>query len=275
MPYFSHDGLNFYFEEHGSGTPILFSHGLAGDVKQAEELVGSIGGFRLILYDNRGHGKTGQPGPVDRLNFDTMAGDAAQLLNLLSIKTTVVGGVSMGAGIALAFCLKYPHRVRAAILARPAWLHKPMPANLALFPEIAGMVQDVGVEQARELFAHSNTYAAWKETYPPAVSSVDTLFFGRSPEAIVATYQAIPRSTPYRSVDALKRVEVPTLILANRNDPTHPFEYAEAWAMALGNAQLKEIPSKAEGLAKHISAFRCCLSQFLKDVPGLATSART
>lgn len=158
MPSFRHDDLNFYFEEHGSGVPFLFSHGLAGDIGQAKELVGSVAGFRLILYDNRGHGKTGEPGSVDRLNFSTMADDAAALLNRLSIERAVVGGVSMGAGIALAFCLKCPHRARAAILVRPAWLNEPAPPNLAMFPEIAAMIQDAGIEQAEGLLEHISTF---------------------------------------------------------------------------------------------------------------------
>ena len=81
MPYFNHDGLNFYFEEHGSGIPLLFSHGLSGSLNQAKELVGSSTGIRLIVYDSRGHGKTGQAGDIDQLNFSTMAADAAVLLD--------------------------------------------------------------------------------------------------------------------------------------------------------------------------------------------------
>jgi pimeloyl-ACP methyl ester carboxylesterase len=67
MPYFNHDGLSFYFEEHGSGIPLLFSHGLCGSLNQAKELIGSSTGFRLIVYDSRGHGKTGQAGDIDQL----------------------------------------------------------------------------------------------------------------------------------------------------------------------------------------------------------------
>ncbi len=274
MPYFAHDDLNFYFEVHGSGVPFLFSHGLGGDAEQVAELVGSVPGFQLILYDNRGHGKTGEPGSVDRLNFSTMADDAAVLLNHLSIEKAVVGGVSMGAGIALAFCLKYPHRARAAILVRPAWLHNPAPPNLAMFAQIAAMIQDAGIERARELFEKSDIYAVWKEQYPPAMNSVQGLFSGRSKEAIVATYGAIPHSVPYTTTEALKGINIPALVLANRRDPIHPFEYAEILGHALPNSQLKEFPSKAEGLQEHISTFRSCLREFLSSVPELRCESR-
>ncbi len=270
MPYLANDGLNFYYETQGSGIPFLFSHGLGGDIEQSKELVGSaLPGLQLILYDNRGHGKTGEPGSVDRLNFSAMADDAAALLNHLSIETAVVGGVSMGAGIALAFCLKYPLRARAAILVRPAWLNNPAPPNLAMFPEIAAIIQGVGIERGRELFEKSDTYAAWKEHYPPAVNSVQGLFAGRSPKAIVATYEAIPRSVPYTTTEALNGLAIPALVLANRRDPIHPIEYAETLAHALPNGQLKEFPSKADGLQEHILAFRSCLREFLSNVPEL------
>jgi hypothetical protein len=54
------------------------------------------------------------------------------------------------------------------------------------------------------------------------------------------------------------------LVLANHSDPIHPFEYAETLAAAIPNAQLKEFPSKAEGLEQHTAAFRNDLSEFLR-----------
>src|SRR5947208_473151 len=127
MAFFRHDGLNFYFEEEGGGLPFVFSHGLASSLGDVKELIGLVPGFRRILYDNRGHGRTGAPGEIEKLSFSTLADDLAALLNWLSIDRAVVGGVSMGAGVALAFCLRYPHRARAAILVRPAWLNEPEP----------------------------------------------------------------------------------------------------------------------------------------------------
>jgi pimeloyl-ACP methyl ester carboxylesterase len=265
MPHFHRDHLDFYFEEHGSGIPFIFSHGLSGNADQAMDLVGTVPGFRLVLYDNRGHGKTREPGNAAGLNFQTMAADALALLDHLSIEKAVVGGVSMGAAIALAFCLAHPQRTLAAILTRPAWLNQPEPPNLAMFPAIAAMIQNAGIEPARRLFEQSRMYAAWKEEYPPAATMVEGFFTGRTSQAIVATYQAIPRSVPYHSPVELRRISVPVLVLANRRDPLHPFEYAEALARAIPQAQLKEFPSKAEGLEKHTAAFRNYLGEFLRS----------
>lgn len=264
MPTFRHDGLNFYFEEHGNGTPLIFSHGLAGNADQAYELVGTVPGFRVILYDSRGHGKTSDPGNIAGLNFPTMANDVLALMDHLAIEKAVVGGVSMGAAIALAFCLAHPHRTLAAILTRPAWLNQPEPPNLAMFSAIVAMIQEAGVERARQRFEQSRIYTAWKESYPPAATMVDGLFAGRTPAALVATYQAIPRSVPYRAPVELERIAVPVLVLANRADPVHPFEYAETLANAIPDAQLKEFPSKTEGLEQHTSAFRKYLGEFLR-----------
>jgi pimeloyl-ACP methyl ester carboxylesterase len=264
MPYFHRDHLDFYFEEHGSGVPLIFSHGLAGNADHAKELVGTVPGFRLIFYDNRGHGKTRDPGDIAKLNFHTMADDARALLDHLAIEKAVVGGVSMGAAIALAFCLAHPQRTLAVILTRPAWLNQPEPPNLAMFSAIVGMIQDAGIEKARARFEQSRIYATWRKTYPPAATMVDGLFAGRTPAAIVATYQAIPRSVPYRSPVELRSIAVPVLVLANHRDPIHPFEYGEALARAIPNSQLKEFPSKTEGLEQHTAAFRNCLAEFLR-----------
>ncbi len=265
MPAFRRDNLEFYFEEHGSGIPLIFSHGLAGNADQAKELVGTMPGFRVIFYDNRGHGKTRDPGNSARLTFQTMADDVLALLDHLAIEKAVVGGVSMGAAIALAFCLAHPRRTLAAVLTRPAWLNQPEPPNLAMFPAIAAMIQDAGIEQARQRFEQSVIYAALKESYPPAATMIDGFFAGRTPEAILATYQAIPRSVPYHSPGELHRIEVPVLVLANHSDPIHPFAYAETLAAGIPHAQLIEFPSKTQGLEQHNAAFRKHLGEFLRN----------
>lgn len=265
MPYFRHDNLRFYFEEHGSGIPFVFSHGLSGSVEQSRALTGTEAGCRLILYDNRGHGRTVEPGPLEQLTFSTMAADVAALIDHLSITKAVIGGVSMGAGVALAFCLAYPHRTQAMVLVRPAWLNQSEPPNLAMFPAIAALIKVHGAETARRLFLSSTMFARWKEQYPQAEASVDGIFSGPSAEAMSATFQEVPRSTPWTGpMEKLAGIHMPVLVLGNRPDPMHPIDYAEAIAKSIPAAQFREIPAKSEGAERHAAAFRFQLREFLR-----------
>src|SRR5262249_15636595 len=149
MPYFRNDGVDFYFEVHGSGRPFVFSHGLGGDLGQVLELVGDLPNIRLIVYDNRAHGRTKPLGNTARLSFSVMAGDMAALLNHLKVSRPFVGGVSMGAGISLAFSSLYPHRVRGLVLTRPAWLASAHPAPLAVFSPFRRLMGKLRLERPR------------------------------------------------------------------------------------------------------------------------------
>src|ERR1035437_7619014 len=126
------DDLSFNFEEHGSGVPLIFSHGLGGNLTLMRELIGPLEGVRVICYDNRGHGRTSAVTEPSKLTFALMADDMAAVLDRLRIDSAVIGGESMGAGISLAFWRRHPQRVRALFLSRPAWLNISYPPNLAI-----------------------------------------------------------------------------------------------------------------------------------------------
>src|SRR4051794_30187320 len=102
MPLLETGDAELYYEVMGEGRPLVFSHGLGGSVDRVQEFVTGLPGVRAILYDNRSHGRTRVP-PGAELSFNGMAGDIPMLLDHLSVRQAVVGGVSMGAGIALAF----------------------------------------------------------------------------------------------------------------------------------------------------------------------------
>ena len=82
----------------------------------------------MIAMDCRGHGQTEANLDPSRISFAQFAEDLAMLLNSLSIERAVVGGISMGAGVALAFALAHPERVNGLMLVRPAWLDASLPA---------------------------------------------------------------------------------------------------------------------------------------------------
>jgi len=265
MPFYHHENIDFYYEEYGSGPAFVFSHGLGNNLAQVRELIGELPGFRVILYDNRGHGRTSGIGDPSRLTFPVMAEDMAALLDHLAVPAAAVGGVSMGAGISLAFGLKNPARTRALVLSRPAWLNSPEPENLKVLQLVADLVEEYGPEQGMEHFRTSERYADFERVAPSSAKTLVESFTNRGPEATIKTFRNIPASVPFHSWEELRSIEAPALVLANRNDPIHPFEYAERLFSGLPRATWRELPPKSESLELHQNRFREYITEFLRD----------
>ena len=69
---------------------------------------------------------------VDKLTIATLADDLIGLLDHLGIEQAVIGGISLGAAVAVNVALRYPERVLGLVLSRPAWIDGPLPENVAL-----------------------------------------------------------------------------------------------------------------------------------------------
>jgi pimeloyl-ACP methyl ester carboxylesterase len=263
MPFFPRDGINFYYEKSGSGLPLIFCHPLGSSLASVRNLVVGLPGLRVILYDNRGHGKTAEMGDPSRLTFAEMADDVAGLLDHLDIPSAVLGGVSMGAGISLALALKSPGRVKALVLSRPAWLNDPHPPNLRIFGILADLIEQFGRDEALVRFRETAYFLAMSRESPETARSLENAFAGRSELAMITTFRSIPASAPFASMDDLGSLKMPALVLTNRNDPIHPQEYGQRLAGPMPNAVWKDFPSKSESVELHQVHFRTLVSQFL------------
>ncbi len=90
--------IDLYYEDHGSGKPVVLIHGfpLSGTAWEKEVLAFLKAGYRTITYDRRGFGKSSQP--TMGYNYDTFAGDLNTLMTQLDLNETVLVGHSMGTG---------------------------------------------------------------------------------------------------------------------------------------------------------------------------------
>ena len=115
MPYVPTRDIITYYEEAGSGDPLVLIMGLSGDLQGWALTAPALAKqFRVITYDNRGAGRTNAP---DRpYSIAGMADDLAALLDALGIQRAHILGFSMGGYIAQEFALKYPARVNRLIL---------------------------------------------------------------------------------------------------------------------------------------------------------------
>src|ERR1017187_383205 len=166
MPILGHDGLSFHFRDEGHGLPFVFQHGLGGDLSQPCGVYRPAAGVRLVSFDMRGHGETRPLGDVAKLTIASLADDLVALLDHLGIGRAVAGGISLGSAVAVNTALRYPERVLGLVLSRPAWIDRPLPANVHLFTTIAGLLQSVGPKEGLERFRQTAEFQAMEGQSP-------------------------------------------------------------------------------------------------------------
>src|SRR6516162_9840435 len=108
MPWFDRQHFRFHYIDRGEGTPFIFQHGLGGSTEQTAGLFPETPGVRLLTLDCRSHGESEPTAQPEDLRLSLMADDIVALTDHLALKDVVLGGISMGAGIALNLALRYP-----------------------------------------------------------------------------------------------------------------------------------------------------------------------
>lgn len=264
MPTFQHDGIDFHYHDSGTGLPVVFQHGLSGDLTKILEVMPEERNFRLISFDARYHGKTRPLGPPEKIAFDQFADDLKALLDHLEIDRAVIGGISMGAGIALNFATRYPDRVLALILSRPAWLDAPSCDNVRMFPEMAELIRSHGAKAAQAIFAAMPTFARVRDQSSDSASAVMGMFEAPECEETVDRFERIPNDCPSRDRAAWRSITAPTLVLGNERDPIHPFPIAEGLAAEIPGAELQILTPKCVSIPAHNANFAHHLDTFLR-----------
>ena len=98
---FHHDGVRFAVTDHGGeGVPFLFQHGLCGSAAQTAEVIPELPDIRAITLECRGHGSS-EAGDPSSFSIATFASDVDALIDAWHLAPVIIGGISMGAAIAL------------------------------------------------------------------------------------------------------------------------------------------------------------------------------
>jgi pimeloyl-ACP methyl ester carboxylesterase len=117
MAYLQRDGVKIYYEVHGSGPTLLLSHGYSATAAMWTGQISALAAaHQLVIWDMRGHGKSDSPDdPAAYSEAQTIA-DMAALLDNLDAPRAVIGGLSLGGYMSLAFYAAHPERVTALML---------------------------------------------------------------------------------------------------------------------------------------------------------------
>jgi pimeloyl-ACP methyl ester carboxylesterase len=237
-------------EEAGEGTPIVLLHGLTATRRYV--VMGSRAleraGHRVVRYDARGHGQsTPAPDPAD-YDYSDLTGDLGRVLDALAIERAVLAGASMGAHTILRFALEHPARVAGLGVITPAYdpERHDDPARLARWDALADGFERGGVEGFVTAYGERTPAPQWRDTVFKVLSQ--RLAAHAHPEGVVAALRVVPRARPFRELDALSAIGVPTVVIASEDaaDPGHPLAVGEAYASAIPGARLvRDTPGRS------------------------------
>lgn len=235
-------GLCLAGEQAGEGTPIVLLHGLTATRRYV--VMGSKGlersGYRTIAYDARGHGHSSPASTPEGYTYELLAEDLRALLDALEIERAVLAGASMGAHTALRFALDRPDRVLALGLITPAFdpdAHGDADAY-ASWDRLARGLREAGVEGFLAAYDLDAVPERFRETVVKVLRQ--RLAAHEHPLAVADALEAVPRSRPFERWGQLRSVQLPTVVIASRDevDPSHPLAVGERYAAAIPEAKL-------------------------------------
>lgn len=249
MPYVDRNGVKVYYEVHGSGPPVLLSHGYSATSQmwkaQAEALADR---YQLIAWDMRGHGETDSPESQDEYSERNTVADMAAILDAANVDRAVIGGLSLGGYMSLAFNLAYPQRVRALMLfdTGPGYNN---PKGREGWNETANMRAQRFEEQGLAALGDGNEVR---------------IAHHRSAEGLARAARGMLAQFDDRVIRSLESISVPTLVLVGADD--RPFLAATDY-MANKIPGAKKVVIPDAGHASNIdqpSAFNAAVLEFLE-----------
>jgi pimeloyl-ACP methyl ester carboxylesterase len=155
-----------------STIPFIFQHGMGGDANQPLGYIGDAPPTPVICLNARGHSPSTDINAA-AASFEVFADDVIALADHLGLVRFIMGGVSLGAGTALNLAVRYPDRVTALVLCRPAWLDRPQAEfNRNAYTEIADLLDRYPAEHAAKRYPRTRTYQTVRNSSPAAAASL-------------------------------------------------------------------------------------------------------
>ena len=222
MPYVELNGIASYYEQHGSGEPLLLLHGGHCSIETWQSQIDALAPhYRVHAPERPGQGRTAdRPGPI---TFQAMVDDTVAYLDAMQVDSAHVVGFSDGAITGLLLALEHPHRLRSLVS---------ISANLspAAFPD-----EDESTDPVEDA------------TPPPEPDPEDEAYARLSPDGpdhakvVLERLYAMWMSEPQIDPASLATVSTPTLVLAGDGDSI-PTVHSVEIARALPHAQLCIVP---------------------------------
>jgi pimeloyl-ACP methyl ester carboxylesterase len=209
------NGINLYFEIHGTGQPLILLHGGLGSGEMFGPTLTELAQqHQVIAVDLQGHGRTAD---IDRpIDIQLMADDIAALIDHLKLDKPDIVGYSLGGGVALFTAVKYPDKVRRLVVASAHARRDAIP------PEMLAQQAQVNAAAA-EFLKDTPMYELYQRVAP-------------RPEDFPRLLDKVGESMAqdYDYTEDVRSLQVPTLLVAADADMAPPSHYVEMFKLLDG-----------------------------------------
>ena len=234
-------GIELAVECCGQGEPLIFAHGLSGSRQfTLEQLAPLVGDYRIVAYDQRGHGDSSPVTDPVLYNTADMLDDIILIADELGLDKFILGGESMGSAIALLFALKYPQRVKTLLLTAPAFSDQVNTEKERLQTMgqelLRGDMQDFLQKSARRMREDFNMPEK-------VIAKIAWMQSVHQPESLGTACMTVIEWQIYTDMQVLEHLAMPVCILAWANDPLHPLALAKKMTKLIPGASLIQLES--------------------------------
>lgn len=257
MPTKKTNGINLYYERHGSGEPLLFLHGLGSSGRDWEKQVAYFSEqYNVITLDTRGHGRSDKPaGPY---SIPLFAADVAQLLKALELGPVHVVGLSMGGMITFQLAVERPELLKTITIVNstPEIVINSFSDRVTLWQRLL-IVRLMGMRKMGEFLAN-------RLLPQPEFATLRQQFADRWAENDKRAYLHAMKGLVGWSVMAqLPHINTPTLVITADQDYT-PVSVKEAHVAKMPHAELAIIPNSHHAVpVERPEQFNSTLEAFL------------
>ena len=238
-------------ESIGDGPAVVLLHGISATRRYVVHGSKALAraGFRQVTYDARGHGRSDPAPAASGYSYAELVADLDAVLDAQTGERRVVlGGHSMGAHTAVSYAIEHADRLAGLVLIGPAYTGFVDEEALAGWDRLADGLEEGGVDGFMRAYDHGLD-PAWRETVLRFTR--ERMNEHRHPEAVARALREVPRSVPFEAMSELEFLDVPSLVVASRDeaDPGHPYAVAAAYAESLPAARLVSEEEGASPLA--------------------------
>ena len=224
MPYATtDDGVSLYFEETGSGTPVIFVHEFAADHRSWEPQMRHFGQrYRAITYGARGYPPSDVPDDVYMYSQNRATDDIAAILDHLKIDKAHVVGLSMGGFATLHFGFRHPHRALSLTVAGCGYgAEKGQEEKFRKEVEtVVATIRGEGAAKFAEKYAYGPTRVQFENKDPRGFAQFKQELAEHSTTGTANTQEGVQGKRPslYDLVDQMKAMTMPVLVLTGDED---------------------------------------------------------